>query len=160
MRTAEERLGYSHDAAVWRRLPSLYGESKRDRASWGHEALGGGGNATSAQGHGTARDGRPYFGASCSSTSTGGGEKSVKKSLAAEQAEMLKLIEHLEEVAVGLQGDNAGVSQKDIEDLERIRLRVAMPQGPEERRQLVGLAMEFLTRLAAELLLKVLSGHL
>ena len=84
----------------------------------------------------------------------------MKKSLAAEQAEMLKLIEHLEEVAVGLQGDNAGVSQKDIEDLERIRLRVAMPQGPEERRQLVGLAMEFLTRLAAELLLKVLSGHL
>lgn len=80
----------------------------------------------------------------------------MKDSLAAERAEMLKMIEHLEAVVAGLPGDNAGVSQQDIEDLQRLRERVAEPQEPDEWRNLTSLAVEFLARLAAELLLNVL----
>jgi hypothetical protein len=76
--------------------------------------------------------------------------------LAAERAKLLKMIEHLEKVAVGLHGENAGVSQRALEELKQLREEVAQPQEAHEWGRSISLALELLARLATELLLKAL----
>lgn len=82
--------------------------------------------------------------------------RKTKDPLAVERAEMLSMIERLEEVAVGLQ-DYAGVSQQAMEELKRLRERVAKPPTPDAWGPLLEVAIDLVAKLGAELIVKALS---
>jgi hypothetical protein len=90
-------------------------------------------------------------------TSTGRGIMKMKKvPLAVQRAEMLKMIEHLQKAARGLEDVNAGVSSSFAEDLQRIREQVADAESPKQWDYLQNLAGEILVKIAVELLFKAL----
>lgn len=69
-----------------------------------------------------------------------------------ERAEMLRMIEQLEDVVVRLQDVNAGVSAEYADELQRLRVRLLEAQSPTEWRLLLDFAVEVLAMIAAELL--------
>jgi hypothetical protein len=92
------------------------------------------------------------IGPSCTSTAHRGGDEKVSDSMVVERDEMLRMIEHLEEVVVSLQDVNAGVSKEYAEELQRLRDRLLQAQSPKEWRLLLDFAVQVLAMIAAELL--------
>ena len=76
----------------------------------------------------------------------------MSDSMVVERAEMLRMIEQLEDVVVRLQDVNAGVSAEYADELQRLRVRLLEAQSPTEWRLLLDFAVEVLAMIAAELL--------
>lgn len=83
----------------------------------------------------------------------------MKGPLAVERAELLQMVKRLAEVAGRLRDVNAGVSREDFDEIQLLLERVKNSEAPrpDEWQRWRGLAMEFLAKLAVELLVKALS---
>lgn len=75
----------------------------------------------------------------------------MRSSLAAEQVELLQIIEHLERVAANLDGENAGVSKKYAEELQRLRERVLRARSQKKLALVAEIGCEMLVKIAVEL---------
>ena len=75
----------------------------------------------------------------------------MERSLAVERAEMLRIIEHLERIANGLQDENAGVSRY-VDELHALRERISRTRSPTEWKVAVEIGRGLLTKIAVELM--------